>query len=121
MIKKKLTPNQQLQQHVKECAERYDHWARERKDGCIDPNWADGVNLNLVRTHIICAKKNIRRTCDEHGLITPAIYYRALPPELPADFFVTNGKNYNPERIARIMNLRGHADNKTTEEQSEPI
>ena len=68
------------------------------------------MNLNLVRGHIICAKGQIRRTCDNFGLVIPAIYYRPLPPEMPADFFVTDGKNYNPKRIARIMNLRGKPD-----------
>ena len=110
MAKRKLTPNQQLQQYIKECAERYDHWTRERKDGTVDPNWSDGVNLNLVRNHIINFKRQIRRTCDKFGLTIPSIYYRPLPPEMPADFFVTNGKNYNPQRIARILGLRGGSE-----------
>ena len=107
MVKHKLTPAEQLQHHVNDCAKRYKHWEQERRDGCVDPNWSDGDNLNLVRGHIICAKRNIRHTCDEFGLVVPAIYYRALPPEMPSNFFVINGKNYNPQRIERIKAMRG--------------
>ena len=90
MAKHKLTPVQELQEYVNRLAERYAHWEKERHDGCVDPNWSDGVNLNLVRNHIINFKRQIRRTCDNF------------------DFFVTNGKNYNPQRIARILGLRGY-------------
>ena len=107
MAKRKLTPAQQLREHVNKLAERYAHWEQERRDGCVDPNWSDGVNLNLVRNHIINFKRQIRRTCDNFNLPIPAIYFKALPPEMPADFFVTDGKNYNPNRVSRIMNLRG--------------
>ena len=107
MAKRKLTPAQELREQVNRLAERYAHWESERRDGCVDPNWSDGVNLNLVRNHIINFKRQIRRICDNFNLPMPAIYYRALPPEMPADFFVTNGKNYNPKRVARIMNLCG--------------
>ena len=120
MAKRKLTPQQELQQYIKDCEERYKHWAQERKDGCVDPNWFDGDNLNLARNHIICAKKNIRRTCDNFGLVIPTIYYRPLPPEMPHDFFST-GKNYNPQRIARIMNLRGQGENNIEESDTKPV
>ena len=108
MAKHKLTPVQELQEYVNRLAERYAHWEKERHDGCVDPNWSDGVNLNLVRNHIINFKRQIRRTCDNFNLPIPAIYFKALPPEMPDDFFVTNGKNYNPQRIARILGLRGY-------------
>ena len=31
----------------------YRHWDDMKKNGCSDPAWPDGVNLNLVRNHII--------------------------------------------------------------------
>lgn len=112
MSKRKLMPAQELQQYVDRLNKSFAHWEKERRDGCVDPNWSDGVNLNLVRGHIIAEKRKISRTCNEFGLTIPAIYYRALPPEMPADFFVTDGKNYNPQRIERIMNLRGASEAK---------
>ena len=117
MAKGKLTPAEQLQQHVNDCAKRYAHWETERRDGCVDPNWSDGVNLNLVRGHIICAKGQIRHTCDKFGLTIPAIYYRALPPVMPGDFFVIDGKNYDPQRVARLTNLRGNPAKEQTDKR----
>ena len=110
MAKRKLTHAQELREHVNRLAERYAHWEQERRDGCVDPNWSDGVNLNLVRNHIINFKRQIHRICDNFNLPIPAIYYRPLPPEMPRDFFST-GKNYNPQRIARILNPHGKPDN----------
>lgn len=97
------TPTENLKELAAECGKRYDHWQKEREEGCVDPNWSDGVNLNLVRNHIIFYKKKIRRVCDESGLVIPSIYYRPLPPEMPTDFFVIGGKNYDPSRINRIL------------------
>ncbi len=110
MAKRKLMPAQELQQHIDRLAERYARWERERRDGCLDPFWSDGDNLNLVRNHIRYEKQQIRLTCDKFALTIPAIYYRPLPPEMPRDFFST-GKNYNPQRIARILNPHGKPDN----------
>ena len=108
MAKRKLTHAQELREHVNRLAERYAHWEQERRDGCVDPNWSDGVNLNLVRNHIINFKRQIRHTCEEYGLTIPAIYYRPLPPLMSADFFVADGKNYDPQRVARLTNLRSN-------------
>lgn len=113
MAKRKPTPAEQLREHVDRLTERYAHWEAERKEGCVAPNWSDGVNLNLVRNHIISEKRQICVTCDKFGLIVPAIYFRPLPPVMSADFFAT-GKNYNPQRIERISNLR---DNKEDEQK----
>jgi hypothetical protein len=97
------TPAEKLKELVAECSKRYDHWKQEREEGCVDPNWSDGANLNLVRNHIIYYKKKIRRICEESNSVVPSIYYRALPPEMPSDFFVIGRKNYNPARIKRIL------------------
>ena len=121
MAKQKPTPAQELQKQVNRLAERYVRWETERRDGCVDPNWSDGVNLNLVRNHIINFKRQICRTCDFFDLPIPAIYYRPLPPEMSADFFVTNGKNYNPQRVARIMNLRGNEVSKREQPKTAPV
>ena len=33
--------------------ERFRAWNRIAQNGCSDPGWPDGVNMNLVRNHII--------------------------------------------------------------------
>ena len=35
------------------------HWHNLRANGCNDPFWPDGVNLNLVRNHIIYGLQQI--------------------------------------------------------------
>ena len=35
------------------------HWHDLRANGCNDPFWPDGVNLNLVRNHIIYGLRQI--------------------------------------------------------------
>lgn len=116
MAKRTKSGTEQLQEHVDTCVKEYTHWKSLRTDGGTDPNWSDGVNLNLVRTHIICAKGQIRRTCDKFKLVIPAIYFKALPPVMSNDFFVTDGKNYNPKRVERIKNLRGQESVKIASE-----
>lgn len=94
----------QLNYYVKECAKSFDHWEREHKDGCCDPHFSDGVNLNLVRNHIIYYKSLIKQSCQKNNLTLPPIYYRDLPPVLPHDFFA-HGKNFNQQRVNRIKDF----------------
>ena len=35
------------------------HWHDLKANGCSDPFWPDGVNMNLVRNHIIYALRQI--------------------------------------------------------------
>ena len=94
MGKKKKTAAEELKELVADCEERYARWRNLRTNGGSDPYWSDGVNLNLVRNHIKYAKHRIKEYCDKNGVIIPAIYYRALPPEMPNDFYVVTGKHY---------------------------
>ncbi len=78
MAKRTKTATKQLQEHVNTCAKEYEHWNALRTDGGTDPNWSDGINLNLVRTHIVCAKKEIRRTCDKFKLVVPCDLFQSV-------------------------------------------
>lgn len=94
MGKKKKTAAEELKELVEDCVERYARWTNLRINGGSDPFWSDGVNLNLVRNHIKYAKHQIKAHCATHGLVIPAIYYKALPPKMPNDFYVVTGKHY---------------------------
>lgn len=48
MARKKEEPN-----YIEELAERFDRWDDVYQNGCHDPFWSDGVNLNLIRNHIL--------------------------------------------------------------------
>lgn len=41
---------EQIQDNIDE---RFRAWNQIAQNGCSDPGWPDGVNMNLVRNHII--------------------------------------------------------------------
>lgn len=50
MAKKQRSRKEQLAEVIRESHEQ---WKRLQENGGSDPFWTDGVNLNLVRNHII--------------------------------------------------------------------
>lgn len=75
MARKKEEPN-----YIEELAERFDRWDEIYQNGRHDPSWSDGVNLNLIRNHILYYKKTIEESMTDGAL--PDIYYRETPPEV---------------------------------------
>ena len=76
------------EQNLKEEFLRWDHLSQY---GGSDPFWSDGVNLNLVRNHIIYSKRELEKAIQsEEGL--PEIYYRETPPEVDEDYYVDSGR-----------------------------
>lgn len=59
-------------------------WDFIHEYGCSDPFWADGVNMNLVRNHIMYYKQ---RLSEEATLfLLPKAYYREVPPEVDNNY-----------------------------------
>ncbi|GHU97938.1 hypothetical protein FACS1894211_00770 [Clostridia bacterium] len=58
--------------------ESYDRWAHIYEHGTSDPSWEDGVNLNLVRNHIIYYHGKLEENPTLMGY--PAAYLKELPP-----------------------------------------
>ena len=49
-----IPPEKMTEAQIREQLDaEYKHWDDLKKNGCSDPAWPDGVNLNLVRNHII--------------------------------------------------------------------
>ena len=88
----------------------YRHWDDLKKNGCSDPSWPDGVNLNLVRNHIIYfyrflrerASKTVQLSMFDAGMDLRD--ERPLPPEVPNNYMVPNGK-YRDRLNGRYENL----------------
>lgn len=59
-------------------------------NGCNDPSWADGVNLNLIRNHIIIDKRNLKESLSEREL--PDLYFQELPPEVDNNYMAKADK-----------------------------
>jgi len=63
----------------------YAQWDELFTKGGSDPSWADGVNLNLVRNHILYDKEQLEK--QENSLFgLPDVYYRETPPEVDCDY-----------------------------------
>ncbi|MBP5604268.1 MAG: hypothetical protein J6X60_01815 [Ruminiclostridium sp.] len=69
----------------------FDRWDQLNKYGGSDPCWADGINMNLVRSHIMYYKSQMENKYGSGEY--PDIYYRETPSEVPPDFMA------NPEQI----------------------
>jgi len=75
-----------LEEYIEQCEKSYVRWQDVFDNGCFDPTWADGVNLNLVRNHILIAKKNISKLCEQEGFESPPILLREVPPKVDTDY-----------------------------------
>lgn len=69
----------------------FDRWDQLNKYGGSDPCWADGINMNLVRSHIMYYKSQMENKYGSGEY--PDIYYRETPSKVPPDFMA------NPEQI----------------------
>ena len=67
-----------------ELQKSYDRWNSIYENGGSDPTWSDGVNLALLRNHIIFWKKQIEK--EEPVLMDNEAYLRPLPPEISKDY-----------------------------------
>lgn len=63
----------------------YARWDKLFTEGGFDPSWADGVNLNLVRSQLLYDKEQLAK--QENSLFgLPEAYYRETPPEVDCDY-----------------------------------
>lgn len=62
----------------------FDRWDYLNEHGGSDPFWADGVNMNLVRNHIIYYKNKLETEDTLFGL--PDCFYRETPPEVDNNY-----------------------------------
>lgn len=59
-------------------------WDFIHEHGCSDPFWADGVNMNLVRNHIMYYKQKLSE--EATLFLLPEAYYLEVPPEVDNNF-----------------------------------
>ena len=82
-----------LSQLTNDLTKAFARWDHLFSHGGQDPFWPDGVNLNLVRNHILHYKRSIAEIVEADqdepsffGVTYPDIYYRATPDEVPRDY-----------------------------------
>lgn len=68
----------------------FEHWNDMCANGCNDPNWHDGVNMNLTRNHILYYYRILDGKTEQGEQLTlfSAITTdrRPVPPEVPQDY-----------------------------------
>lgn len=90
-----------------EIDERFSRWDTIMRDGCSDPTWPDGVNLNLVRNHIIYGYRRLAEAIQ--GDVQLSLFdagmdmtgMRLVPPKVPDNYMVRDGK-WADTRIPRF-------------------
>lgn len=94
------------------------HWKAINEYGCNDPFWADGVNMNLTRNHIIYAKRELAKLCQENKLPLPDEYFLQTPPEVKENYMAVVDDS---KRVSRIRETHGAltvTDNNYNDEQT---
>lgn len=96
---KKKTPEQELKELCKEIRKEIDNWEDINRNGCNDPFWSDGCNMNLTRNHIIYAKRQIAEICEDHGIPIPDEMYLPTPPEV-SNYYMAHLRD--KQRVERV-------------------
>lgn len=87
MGKRKFNPQKEIERCCETLQSTPKRWIHHRDQGCSDPFWSDGCNMNLLRGHMIYAKTTIKNLCCEYGLLEPAELSIPIPPYVDENFF----------------------------------
>ena len=96
----KKTPEQKISRCCSQIREEIAHWKYLNQNGCNDPFWPDGCNMNLTRNHIIYYQRELQNICAENKSPLPEEYYFSLPPEVDMNYMANLKQK---ERVARIF------------------
>lgn len=98
MAVKKKKPEDELAALCREMCYWFNHWHEMKFNGCSDPFWSDGMNMNLSRNHMIIAQCQIETICTAQNWPLPDEYYAPIPKEVSYDYFALPGS----ERAIRL-------------------
>ena len=96
---KYIPPEQMAAQQIQaELDREFQRWNDIACSGCQDPTWPDGVNMNLVRNHIIYWYKLLdeKQSADTQTSLfdmpTREVMRRPVPPKAPDQYMVAGCK-----------------------------
>lgn len=96
---KERTPQEKVQQYCRNVREEIEHWKDINQNGCNDPFWSDGCNMNLTRNHIIYAQEQIRKICKENNIPFPEECYLSVPPKADINYMAHLKQKKRVEQI----------------------
>ena len=98
-IVKQKTPEQELRDLRANIVTERRHWESINENGCNDPFWTDGCNMNLIRNHIIYHRRKIEEICMEHGFPLPEEYFLKIPPQVDDNYMASLKHKRRVERL----------------------
>ena len=99
MKNKKKTGNNRSKYFHSCLLDSYARWKSIFEYGCSDPLWSDGVNINLVRNHIIYYKRRVEEELKDNYIAYPESYFYPDPVELPNDFMAVDRKILSEDKV----------------------
>lgn len=102
---KQKTPEQELDLLREKLLHERDIWNHINENGCNDPFWTDGYNMNLTRNHILSYRNDIANCCEEHNFPLPEEYFLKVPPEVDDDYMA----NFNQKARVDRLKQQGNA------------
>ena len=90
-LKKRKSTADELEQERRNILREREYWKSVCENGCSDPFWPDGCNMNLIRNHIIYARNRILELCQQGGITLPEEYYLEVPPEVEDNYMAPAG------------------------------
>lgn len=100
VVNKKLIKEKEYM--ILDIVQNLERWEEIKDHGCHDPFYSDGVNMNLVRNHIIYDKRRLMEICETLNEPLPEEYYLPTPPKVDNNYLCKNGE-YFGERKKRIQ------------------
>ena len=116
---KNLRSEQEIRADI---AASFAHWDRISQNGCADPFYPDGVNMNLIRNHIIFYYQELQELHQQGTQVSlfddtcDMSHERPLPPKVPEGYMVPNGTHF-AARIGRIQSMYSVTHSMSTGEQ----
>lgn len=103
MSKEKPTQEQVLSKLCQGANDTIAQWKQLKQNGCNDPGWSDGVNMNLLRNHLVSYKRQIKELCAEYNLSLPKEAFLPGLPYTDQNYFA----KLDSGRAQRIMSKPG--------------
>lgn len=86
---KKKSYEDSLTEFTKGLSDAYHRWVTIYEEGSSDRMWGDGVNIQLVRNHILYYKGELEKLLKGNFFMYPDLYWVPTPPPLPCNFMAT--------------------------------
>ena len=96
------TAEDKVKEYCQSIRREIEHWKDINQNGCSDPFWSDGCNMNLTRNHIIYYQRQLKEICIENEIPLPDEYYLAVPPEGDTNYMANMKQK---ERVKRIFHM----------------